>query len=266
MPLWNKEKDGDDKSGLPESTLFATDKFSRTDLLICASNGSIYAIHKQDGTKLWKAKIGSSAAVISLFVTDSDKLVAGGFGKTHCIDLMTGNIIWTNKMPGFGYSEVSVATTPSKILYPSTVVPTVESSEILPPHYDQVTEDKQIIISCSEGKAMAIDLESGETRWTYNCPGGWYNIPVTIIEPSNWEAGRPHQLVYVGSGKWVYCLNASSGHVIWSVQVSNATFSSDYMTLATPWSSRLAAESHSAFSQNPSGQAMSMQRARERSS
>lgn len=112
MPLWNKEKNEDDKSE-PESTLFTTDKFSRTDILICASNGCIYAIHKQDGTKLWKTKIDRSAAVISIFVTDSDKVVAGGFGKTHCIDLMTGNIIWTNKMP-VSYIKLKLAPSQKK--------------------------------------------------------------------------------------------------------------------------------------------------------
>lgn len=134
-----------------------------------------------------------------------------------------------------------------------------------PPHYEQVIEDKPIIISCSEGKAMAIDIDTGETIWTYNCPGGWYNIPVAIVEPSNWEAGRPNQLVFIGSGKWVYCLNARTGVVIWSAKVSTAKLGYDFMTLATPWSSRLVAESHSAFSQNPVAQHRAIQRSKERS-
>jgi outer membrane protein assembly factor BamB len=111
-----------------------------------------------------------------------------------------------------------------------------------------------------------MDMETGEALWKYNCPGGWYNIPVAIVEPSSLEEGRPNQLVYVGAGKWVYCLKARTGDVIWSVKVSDSTFGLNYMTLATPWSSRLAAEAHTSFSSNPVAQVRSEARQRERSS
>ncbi|KAI8049380.1 PQQ-like domain-containing protein [Thamnidium elegans] len=262
MPLWTNEKNVEKDI---ESIILTTQEFSRQDLLICATHGAVYGIHKKDGTKLWKTKIQASASVISVFVTDNDKLIVGAFGKTYCLSMMTGEVVWKNKMPGFGYGEVSVISTPSKVLQPPPLQQEGEEEDRLPPNYDQVSQDLPIVISCSEGKVMAINIETGETSWTYNCPGGWYNIPVAIVEPSNWESGRPNQLVYIGAGKWVYCLNARTGNVIWSVQVSTARLGYDFMTLATPWSSRLAAESHSAFSQNPVAQYRELQRAKERS-
>jgi outer membrane protein assembly factor BamB len=121
------------------------------------------------------------------------------------------------------------------------------------------------VFGCTRGKIMAMNSDTGEMLWKYNCPGGWYNIPVAIVEPPSLEHGRPHQLIYVGSGKWVYCLRAGSGEVLWSVKISNSMFGLNYMTLATPWSSRLAAEAHTAFSQNPSAQSRDWEREQERS-
>lgn len=102
---------------------------------------------------------------------------------------------------------------------------------------------------------MAFNIETGDTLWTYNCPGGRYKVPAILVEPPSLEDGRADQLVYVGSGKWVYCLKAATGEPRWSSKISNSKMGLDYMTLATPWSSRLAAEAYSAFSQNPIAQA-----------
>lgn len=104
------------------------------------------------------------------------------------------------------------------------------------------------------GKIMGINIETGETLWTYNCPGGWYKIPAIIVEPPSFEDERPDQLIYAGCGKWVYCLKAATGEVLWSSKISNSRAGINYMTLATPWSSRLAAEAYTAFTQNPIGE------------
>lgn len=160
-------------------------------------------------------------------------------------------------------------TTPSRILKPKKnpeQQPVTNDME-LPPHYDEaVVPERAIVLACSRGKAMGMDVETGETLWTYNCPGGRYNIPVVIVEPPSMEEGRPNQLAYIGAAKWVYCLVAQTGMVVWSAKVATGFFGADFMTLATPWSSRLAAESHSAFSQNPTPQYLELQRQKASSS
>lgn len=125
----------------------------------------------------------------------------------------------------------------------------------LPPRYETVTQDQQVIIACSKGGAVAIDFNTGDTLWQYDCPGGGYRIPVAIIEPPNQELGRPTQLAYVGSGRYIYCLNARTGCLVWSVSLSWNVLGPGHITLASPWSSKLAAETNTAFSQNPSAQA-----------
>lgn len=140
-----------------------------------------------------------------------------------------------------------------------------EADELyLLPRYETVTQDQQIIIACSKGGALAIDFNTGDTLWQYDCPGGGYNIPVAIIEPPNPKLGRPTQLAYVGSGRCVYCLNARTGYLVWSVSLSWNVLGSGYMTLASPWSSKLAAETNTAFSQNPSAQAANKKRTKDK--
>ncbi|CEJ04299.1 hypothetical protein RMCBS344292_18264 [Rhizopus microsporus] len=258
----DKKVKGDDESDKSSIRLSESVQFQRDDILICATHGKIYAIHKRNGIRLWSSKFptGASGGIVALFVTDYDKLIAGANGKTACLDLMSGETLWVNKMPGFGYSEVSVISTPSRFLSPREGFQSVD-----PPGYNEPSNlGRPIILAASKGKIMAIDSNSGEEMWRYNCPGGWYNIPVAIIEPPSLEHGRPEQLVYVGAGKWVYCLQAQTGEVVWSCKVSGAMFGLNYMTLATPWSSRLAAEAYSAFSQNPSAQARDWEREQER--
>ena len=68
----------------------------------------------------------------------------------------------------------------------------------------------------------------------------------------------------MGAGQWMYCLKCKTGQVVWNARISDSTVGLNYMTMATPWSSRLAAESHSTFSQNPVAQIRSMVRHKEK--
>ena len=160
--------------------------------------------------------------------------------------------------------EVAVITTPSKYLSPSKH-PQVGETEV-PPHYnEEVIPEEPIVLACSRGKAMGIDVNSGETLWTYDCPGGRYKIPTALVEPPSAEEGRPDGLVYIGAGKWIYCLKARTGEVVWKENICDRFWGYGYMTMATPWSSRLAAEAYTAFSQNPTAYARDVERQQERS-
>ncbi|KAL7324763.1 hypothetical protein PS15p_209908 [Mucor circinelloides] len=267
MTIFHRDKkekrDEDEDAGSDSgSAVLAAQHFRRNDIIICATGGKLYAIHKKDGSRLWRSEFPSGAygGTVSVFVTDTDKLVAGTEGKTACMDLMTGEELWVNEMPGFGAEEVSILTTPSRFLspekHPNDITTTAShyGENDLPPNYHKErAQEKAVVIACSRGKAMGIDMKTGDTLWEYDCPSGGYSLPVAIVEPPSLEDGRPHQLVYIGCGKWVYCLKATTGDVVWSVKVSNSHWGYNYMTLATPWNPRLAAEAYSSFSPNPSG-------------
>jgi outer membrane protein assembly factor BamB len=82
--------------------------------------------------------------------------------------------------------------------------------------------EKSIVLGCSKGKVMAINSETGEGIWKYNCPGGRYNIPVVVVDPPNPSYRIREQLVYIDSGQYAYCLKTNTGEVVWSSEVSNA--------------------------------------------
>ena len=89
--------------------------------------------------------------------------------------------------------------------------------------------------------------------WRFDCPGGGSKIPSTLVDPLG-------TLVYVGCGTRLYCLDIMNGALKLKVKVSNSMSGLDYMTMATVWSSRLAAEAHTSFNQHPSAQKESVAR------
>lgn len=89
------------------------------DLILCATRGRIYAVHKQDGSRLWEKKFpkeksdwcGGGTGVISLFITDDNKyILAGKNAKVACLDIITGDTRWVKKLP---VSESDVGDTSS---------------------------------------------------------------------------------------------------------------------------------------------------------
>lgn len=74
--------------------------FSRNQVIICATHGKLYAVHKKDGSRLWRQGFptGVLGGVVSIFVTDDDTVLVGGAGKTACLDLFTGASKWVNTM------------------------------------------------------------------------------------------------------------------------------------------------------------------------
>ncbi|KAI9496579.1 quinon protein alcohol dehydrogenase-like superfamily [Zychaea mexicana] len=250
-------------------SIHSTPSFTRNDILLCATHGKIYAIHKHTGARLWRASYptGAMGGVVSIFITDQDRVIVGANGKTACMDLLTGAEKWVNKMKGCGYEEVGVICTPSRVLKPQrTTERSHEPLENAPPEYCEsnghgVLTEQPVAISCTRGKCMGIDIETGEELWKFNCPNGGFKIPSALVDPEGEST-----TVFVGCGRRLYCLDAATGELKWEVKVSNSKVGLGYMTMATPWSSRLAAEAHTAFSQFPSAQQRNEIRNRERGS
>ena len=71
-----------------------------SDIIVCARRNKIYAVHKEDGRRLWRIKspIGSSGGIISIYVTENYKVLLGARGKAACIELRTGRHLWTQEM------------------------------------------------------------------------------------------------------------------------------------------------------------------------
>lgn len=91
----------DNSSSDTDSITVENQGFTRKDILVCATHGKIYAIHKRTGARIWRSDFptGGNGQVVSLFITDYDTIIAGARGRTACLQLMTGKPIWLNKMP-----------------------------------------------------------------------------------------------------------------------------------------------------------------------
>jgi outer membrane protein assembly factor BamB len=74
--------------------------FSRNQVIICATHGKLYAVHKKDGSRLWRQSFPTAVfgGVVSIFVTDDDTVLVGVSGKTACLNLFTGVFKWVNTM------------------------------------------------------------------------------------------------------------------------------------------------------------------------
>lgn len=97
--MFSKKKEAGFSDSDSESIdITETPSFTRNDILVCATYGKVYAVHKRNGSRLWRASFGAMGGVVSVFVTDYDRVIAAGNGKTVCLDLYTGKQFWINKM------------------------------------------------------------------------------------------------------------------------------------------------------------------------
>ncbi|KAI8061602.1 hypothetical protein BC940DRAFT_279635 [Gongronella butleri] len=232
------------------------------DVLVCSTFGNIYAISKTDGSRYWRQTYPAKGspqpiAIVSIFITEQGNVIAGANGSVVCFDLFTGRIKWKNMMKGMGYHEVGVVSTGIQSMQPTAtdLVPNA------PPTYNQSTgNERQILFGFTQGKVMALDPETGATLWQFDCPSGGYKMPTVLVEPYEYGSAQwPFQVVFVGSGRMVYCLRASTGKLLWSTIVSNSYAEKGYMSLSTPYASRFSAFSHVNLSAMPHAQTFDYQ-------
>jgi outer membrane protein assembly factor BamB len=79
------------------------------DLIVLGMSGRVATISKTDGHIIWSTELNSSLG--SNFVTlliEGNRIFASCAGHLHCLDLGTGEILWTNELPGYGYHLASL--------------------------------------------------------------------------------------------------------------------------------------------------------------
>jgi PQQ-like domain len=74
------------------------------DILLLGLKSRVTAISKTNGQQMWSTEI--PVRLGGEFVTllcDGSKVFAYSSGRLHCLELATGSILWSNKLPGLGY-------------------------------------------------------------------------------------------------------------------------------------------------------------------
>jgi outer membrane protein assembly factor BamB len=79
-------------------------------IVLVGLKGAVLAYQKNNGARLWTAKLKSSMSsdFVSV-VADDTRVYAHTGGEFFCLDLQTGNQLWQDALPGLGYGIASLA-------------------------------------------------------------------------------------------------------------------------------------------------------------
>ena len=80
-------------------------------ILLLATKCTVVAFHRETGARLWQTPLKSgwtSTDFVSL-VSDTRKVFAYTKGEVFCLDLFTGNLLWTDGLSGMGFGIASLA-------------------------------------------------------------------------------------------------------------------------------------------------------------
>lgn len=79
------------------------------DLFILGLKSRVSAISRHDGQILWSAELVGGIGDGFVTVTSDEKRVyAYTKGRLNCLDLFSGEIVWTNELTGYGYGIASL--------------------------------------------------------------------------------------------------------------------------------------------------------------
>ena len=78
------------------------------DLVFLGIRGSVVALDKNSGARIWESKLKGSSFVTLL--VDGDQVLAGAQGEIFCLDAATGKTLWHDGLRGYGFGLMSIAT------------------------------------------------------------------------------------------------------------------------------------------------------------
>lgn len=104
------------------------------DLIFIGLKSKVAALNKTDGTIAWEAPLtsGLGGDFVTLHV-DGPHVFAYSNGKVVCLDIATGQQLWENGLPGYGYGYASLATTTGSTSPAGVLIRQVQSSNDAPP-------------------------------------------------------------------------------------------------------------------------------------
>ena len=81
---------------------------AKPDLVFVGIRGSVVALDKSSGGRVWETKLKGSAFVTLL--VEGGRVLAGVQGEIFCLDASTGQLLWHDGLKGFGLGLMSIAT------------------------------------------------------------------------------------------------------------------------------------------------------------
>ena len=75
-----------------------------SDILLVGLKKSVTAFHRVNGTMLWKTLLPNGMGnVFITLVSDTQRVYASCAGAITCLDLFSGEVIWSDPLRGYGY-------------------------------------------------------------------------------------------------------------------------------------------------------------------
>jgi len=78
-----------------------------SNLIFVGLGKHVIALHRTNGTTVW-VNSNLNRGYTSLML-DGDRLVVSANGYLYCLDPLTGKILWSNELKGFGMGAASLA-------------------------------------------------------------------------------------------------------------------------------------------------------------
>jgi outer membrane protein assembly factor BamB len=81
---------------------------AKSNLVYAGIRGSVVALDKTSGTRVWETKLKGGGFVTLL--VEEGRVFAGTQGEIFCLDAAMGNILWQDGLKGYGLGLMSIAT------------------------------------------------------------------------------------------------------------------------------------------------------------
>ncbi|MBZ0112034.1 MAG: PQQ-binding-like beta-propeller repeat protein [Thermoanaerobaculia bacterium] len=210
-PLWTVAV----ADGFASAPVFATDR-----VVAGSRQGTLRALDPQSGAELWRSQLGAETSALP--VASGDRIYLGDrLGRLNAIDRQSGELLWSTLTELFinggalilkdrvvvgscGESIWALGIPNGKALWKTHAGECVVS--------DGVGFGNTAIFGTSHGDLLAVDVDTGARRWTFNTGGEdiWYR-PLVM-----------ENRVFFGSGDYnVYSLDAATGRELWRFHTAN---------------------------------------------
>ncbi len=80
------------------------------DVILVGVKNRVLALSRQDGRILWSTKLqGGMGSAFVTVLWDGGQVFAHAGGHLHCLDIVSGRVLWINELSGCGYGIASLA-------------------------------------------------------------------------------------------------------------------------------------------------------------
>ena len=78
------------------------------DILLLGMKKRVTAIQRNTGAVIWETKLQGGQGDFVTLLCDGSRVYAASGGHLHCLDLRSGQMLWTNPLPGYGFGLASL--------------------------------------------------------------------------------------------------------------------------------------------------------------